>query len=295
MKKSQLELQKGLLVLCVIFYAFAFINLALEIFNGNSLYDVSKYILFGLASIPLYFWYVFLQRKRPEIEEEIKKKLKLHAERAETEQQQELIRLEAGKQKELKLESIRSQCNHEPVVANVMGGSGWNFIKGEELLLSIRAESIHLCNILTMKEINILFPELVGAEVTGPGTETSNAGIIGGGFGIEGAAKGILAATVINVLTTRTKTNTYLRLSTSSAEMMLHITALDPTELRLLLSSAFVKIEANKKNEATQKSHSDTMLSDEIVKLHRMFQGGILTEEEFVLAKTGLLSKGDKA
>ena len=76
MKKSQLELQKGLLVLCVIFYAFAFINLALEIFNGNSLYDVSKYLLFGLASIPLYFWYVFLQRKRPEIEEEIKKKVK---------------------------------------------------------------------------------------------------------------------------------------------------------------------------------------------------------------------------
>lgn len=195
-----------------------------------------------------------------------------------------------GRQDEY-LNSIRSQCNHDPVVTTVMGGSGWDVTKGEVLLLSCRTESLCLSNIQTEKEIKILFSELVGAEVTGPGTKSSNVGLIGGGFGVEGAVKGILAATVINALTTRSKTNTFLRLATNSTEVMLHISALEPTELRLVLSPAFVQMEANKQIGATHSGRNDVMLSDEIEKLHRMFRDGILTEGEFILAKKGLLTR----
>lgn len=171
-----------------------------------------------------------------------------------------------------------------------MGGSGWDIKKGEVLLLSCRTASLHLTNIQTEKEVNVSFSELSNIEVTGPGTESSNVGLMGGGFGMEGAVKGILVATVINALTTRSKTNSFLRLATRSAEAILHVTVLEPTELRLLLSPAFVKIEEMNHPITTRTGRSDSPLSDEIEKLHRMFSDGILTEDEFVLAKKGLLT-----
>lgn len=242
-------------------------------------------IVSGVIFFALYKWHIYLQRKGVEIEKSSRELRKIETECAEAGRIQD-------QKREKNLNTLRQQCNHEPVVATVMGGSGWNLIKGEVPLLSCRPDSLHLCcNILTMKEITIPFSQLVNIEVTGPGTETSNAGIIGGGFGLEGAAKGILAATVINALTTSSKTNTFLRLATSSAEIMLHITTLDPTELRLLLSTAFVKMEANKQIKPIQSDRSDTLLSNEIEKLHQMFSDGILTEEEFTSAKKGLFSR----
>jgi len=184
---------------------------------------------------------------------------------------------------------VRSNCSHEPVVAKILGGSGFDLAKGDVVLITCQENGIALSKIEVQQELNIPYLELANAEVTGPGTERSDAGFIGGGFGLEGAVKGILIASVINTLTSKRTTNTFLRLSTSKAEVYLHISTLDPAQLRLILSPAFVQMEANRQIPNSRQSPTEDMLSSEIQTLHQMHHDGILSDEEFALAKRKVL------
>ena len=184
---------------------------------------------------------------------------------------------------------VRSNCSHEPVVSTILGGSGFGLAKGDVVLVTCQKNGIALSNIEVQQELNISYSKLINAEVTGPGTEKSDAGFIGGGFGPEGAVKGILIASVINALTSKRTTNTFLRLSTSKAEVHLHISSLDPAQLRLILSPAFVQMEANRQIYNARQSPNKDILSNEIKTLHQMHRDGTLSDEEFTLAKRKVL------
>ena len=190
---------------------------------------------------------------------------------------------------------IRSASPHEPVVGKVLGGSGWKFTKGDWGFISCRADCLALSNMLTQEEVCIPYTRLVGLEVTGPGKESSNAGLMGGGFGVAGAIQGILVASVVNMLTTSTRTNTFLRISTSDAEVHLHMSTLEPSELRLLMSPAFVQMESNNRNQIIIKNKYERLLSDEFEKLHQLFRDGVLTDVEFSSAKKQLLKNDEMA
>ncbi|WP_374343395.1 hypothetical protein [Azonexus sp.] len=159
----------------------------------------------------------------------------------------EQIEKEKTKQQDF-FESIRKNCSHKPIVARVMGGSGWGSIeKGDVFILSCQKKSLHLSKIKTQQDIEIKLEDLVSLEISGPGKETTNAGVSGGGFGVEGAATGILVASVINILTTVSTTKTFLLLGTKHGEVILHISSLEPRDLRVILSPAFVEFEARKR------------------------------------------------
>lgn len=181
--------------------------------------------------------------------------------------------------------SVQRKCGHDPVVATVLGGSGMPLATGEVVWVSCRSDAIAFSRIARQEDFIIPYSVLVNAEVMGPGTERSNAGVIGGGFGLEGAAKGILIATVINVLTSTKKTNTFLNLLTKSGEVRLHVTTLEPEQLRLTLSPVFVRVEAQRHARVTPNS-----LASEIEKLILLRSMGELTEHEFSSAKKKLLS-----
>lgn len=191
------------------------------------------------------------------------------------------------------LTSLREKCGHEPVVATVQGGSGMPVLRGEVVWLGCRDNCIAVSRIDAQQDFAIPYADLVSIEVHGPGTESSNAGIWGGGFGFEGAMKGILIASVINWLTSRRATNTFVRIATSKAEVLLHTSTLEPSQLRLILSPAFVQVEANRQVPHPRQGGNENLLSNEIKKLHRMRRDGALSEEEFTLAKAKLLSKAD--
>lgn len=184
---------------------------------------------------------------------------------------------------EQKLKNI--QCNHSPVPVTVLGGYGFDLQKSETLALLCGNDRLHLQNFQTKKLVVILFTELTSLEVSGPGTESKNAGVIGGGFGFQGAVEGVLIATTINALTSRSTTNTFLHLVSLNAEVMLHTSTIEPSELRLLLSPAFVR-----KTQATPVTDPAlNSLGAEIERLHGLKQKGILTDEEFVSAKARLI------
>jgi hypothetical protein len=71
----------------------------------------------------------------------------------------------------------------------------------------------------------------------------SGGGFVGGGFGAEGAAEGLLIATALNMLTTRTKIDTVLCIQGTYGEVFFHITTLTPEALRIRLSPAIIAVQ----------------------------------------------------
>lgn len=171
------------------------------------------------------------------------------------------------------------------IKTTVLGGSGWMLKQNDIFVLSIIDKTLNLQPLSPSAEnLTIRFSELTAIEVYGPGTQSTNAGVMGGGFGLEGAALGIAAATLINAVTTNATTNTFLRLATREAEVFLHTTILDPAGLRMYLSPAVVRMEASR----LEAIRSVATISSEIRALHRLRQEGLLTEEELHAAKMRL-------
>lgn len=187
------------------------------------------------------------------------------------------------------VESVQRRCAHKPVVAVVIGGSGFDLPVREVLLVSCIADQLMLSNIRSGNELAIPFAQILNIDITGPGTVSTHAGLIGGGFGVQGALEGILVASTINALTTKTSTHTLLRISTGQAEVHLHTAMMEPAELRLVLSPAIVAMEASK-HHGSWPTRSIVPTSDELQKLHRMHLDGVLSQEEFTRAKERVLS-----
>lgn len=171
--------------------------------------------------------------------------------------------------------------------AKVLGGSGWMLQQNDIVALSIIDKTLNLQPQSSGAEnISMPFFELTAIEVYGPGSQSTSAGLIGGGFGLEGAAIGIAAATIINAATTNTTTNTFLRLATREAEVFLHTTVLDLAPLRMFLSPAVVQMEASR----LKSIPCSVTISTEIRQLHQLMQDGLLTENEFQAVKLRLLA-----
>ncbi|MFC0134393.1 hypothetical protein CR105_26365 [Massilia eurypsychrophila] len=153
------------------------------------------------------------------------------------------------------------------------------------LCFKVSEDQLHLTSKDTSQNLSISIDEVVAIEISGPGTTSSNAGVTGGGFGLEGAALGLVAASLINAVTSRTATNTFLRLATLRAEVYLHFTDIEPFALRMYLSAAVVQVDALRHQIAPR----GVGLSDEIAALKVLLDEGTLTAEEFQPGKAKLL------
>ena len=93
----------------------------------------------------------------------------------------------------------------------------------------------------------IAYSDVNFLDVSGQGTKThtSNAGIIGGGFGLEGALKGMALAYLVNAATTRAATvhDTVVSLRAAQRAVMMRNETFEPDELRIILSPAYYRIE----------------------------------------------------
>ncbi len=206
--------------------------------------------------------------------------------RFKAQEQQEALGQQLTIRKARLAKDLENTAGHKPILATVLGGSGFVLVKDKVVFISRRKDTVAISNPESLQEDTIKFSDIMNIDIFGPGTEHSNAGVVGGGFGVEGALKGILVASAINALMSKSKTNTFLRLSTAKAEIFFHMTTLEPTDLRMILSPAIVQLEARR--DRTQAKSMDSV-SDEIAKLHRMLQDGVLTAEEFTAAKNRVL------
>lgn len=182
------------------------------------------------------------------------------------------------------VESVSRRSIFKPLEVVILGGSGWDSKKGSKYLLSIDDSKIYLSDLAQMTDSPVDIGKLTEVDISGPGKVTTNAGVIGGGFGAEGALKGVAVATVINLLTTHSSTKTIIRLGFHDAEIVMITSQVEPDAARIMLSPLFVNLK--RKSPELQASS----LSGELQRLFELKQSGAITEEEFGALKRQLIN-----
>ena len=129
------------------------------------------------------------------------------------------------------------------VAGTALGGYGWNVRAGGAYYLDFDADGVMIHESPTGETTaRVAYKDLLALEIGGPGRVTSGGGFAGGGFGLEGAAEGVLAASVLNAVSTRSKTVTTFSLYTRDAEAFFLHDELTPQDLRIRLSEVFVRM-----------------------------------------------------
>src|SRR5262249_27743660 len=118
----------------------------------------------------------------------------------------------------------------------------------------------------------------------GPGERREGGGFIGSGFGVEGAAEGMLIASALNMLTSSRRIDTVICLQTSSAELFLHSSHEAPDSMRIRLSPVF-NILRQRQAAPFPAAAAGGSTADELERIVRLHEQGALTDEEFVAVK----------
>ncbi len=185
--------------------------------------------------------------------------------------------------KELKEErdKILSNLKGSELLATYLGGSGYNFNLNSSYHFIV-IENIFKFISEKNEVISIDFKDIINFDVGGPGKTTTNAGVSGGGFGLEGFIKGAITATVINSITSSSSVNTFFKLLTKTGEVYFHTSACEPDKLKMVFSPLSVHI-------GNRNLNNGIGIADEILKLNTLLQNGAISKEEFNLAKNKII------
>ena len=179
----------------------------------------------------------------------------------------------------------------------VLGGHGLGIPAGAEVEVDFLPESMRIRpgwasrgSRAAFTPVDVLYADVEEIEIGGPGARTTGGGFMGGGFGIQGAAEGMLIASALNMLTTKTKVDTLVCLRTSSAELFMHHTTETPDALRIRLSQVFniLRARAASTRRGVAGSASENVV-EQLARLGDMLDRGLLSREEFEQLKADLL------
>ncbi len=188
--------------------------------------------------------------------------------------------------KELKDERKKITANSlsDELLFKYLGGSGYNFDSNANYFLVTMQDELKF---ISEKNyiISLKFHEVINFEIGGPGKVVTNAGVTGGGFGLEGFIKGAVTAAVINTVTASSSVSTLLKILTKSGEAYFHTSECEPDKLRMILSPLAVLIANRNVN-----TNNVVGLADQLTKLNDLMQAGTISKEDFDVAKNKLLS-----
>jgi hypothetical protein len=159
--------------------------------------------------------------------------------------------------------------------------------------MRFRTASLDLLSSEGVLICTVPYGDIASFEIGGPGAHRKGGGFIGGGFGAQGATEGMLIASALNLLTTRTKVDTVICLQTASSELFLHTTADTPDAIRIRLSRVFSAIR-ERRGAAQAAATSSTSPDDPIEQLERLIKlrdAGGLSDEEFEAARAPLVAR----
>jgi len=171
----------------------------------------------------------------------------------------------------------------------VIGVSGFDDLPiGAACEVIFRQDEVALLRLSDLREVVAPWSGLV-LEIGGAGAIRSGGGFIGGGFGLAGAAVGMLTASALNSITTKTGIDTVLHLQTPDAELFLHHDEVPPEALRRALSPVFTKLRQAESAAPGMSGGGDHVI-DRLHKLADLRDRGVVTEEEFSRLKADLLA-----
>lgn len=172
----------------------------------------------------------------------------------------------------------------------VVGGYGWSIRPGKSVTVQVGYDLMMLWEIPVTDSVTVPYDELVSLDFYG-GRETRGGGFFGGGFGLLGALQGMVVASLLNSLTTKTSVNSVVRISGVKGETLLHIAGVMPQELRTMFAPAVNAVAARKSGVAVT-SGTPALSGDVLERLERLAalrEQGHLTDDEFTAAKQQLL------
>jgi hypothetical protein len=172
----------------------------------------------------------------------------------------------------------------------VLGGAGlpprvgetWNVVFTQTEMRLVDAE---------LHETTVPYDEVTAIEIGGPGATRTGGGFFGGGFGLQGAAEGMLVASALNLLTTRTSIDTILCLQTKTAELFLLNHDETPNALRMRLSPVLTILRQREQARAEPLPRPDAPATvvDQLAKLSELLDRGLIDEDEFRKLKGQIL------
>jgi len=182
----------------------------------------------------------------------------------------------------------------QPVLAEVeecrvLGSHGVRLGVDEPCRLVVTSEGVRI-DPAHSAQVFISYERITAFEISG-GVRRSGGGFVGGGFGLQGAADGMLIAAALNSLTTRTHINTVLCVQSTNAEIFFHVATVTPDALRIRLSPAFSALRNRPQKPAAASEAEGPDLVGRLQTLADMRTRELLTAEEFEELKAQVLGK----
>ena len=137
----------------------------------------------------------------------------------------------------------------------------------------------------------IAYDRVVDMEIGGPGVTKTGGGFIGAGFGLSGALEGMLVASVLNALTTKTRVNSLIGITTASSAVVLHTSSAAPADLRVHLLPVLGRLTARRLATPTAPTPAASDPLDRLERLARLHEAGVLSEPEFIKARAVVIAE----
>lgn len=165
------------------------------------------------------------------------------------------------------------------------------FHSGVLVSLAATANELHMTPI-GVNATPVVWPlsDVITLTFDGPGRVTTGRRFWGGGFGLVGAAEGILAAELLNKLTSKTTVNSFITAEINGHGVILHTGRLTPQQLRFTFAGAVHRVNAPMRSGvASDPQESESGIAEQLVRLHSLHRDGALTAEEYQRAKWKIL------
>lgn len=139
------------------------------------------------------------------------------------------------------------------------------------------------------RPLELAYQEITSIEVTGPGYVRSGSRVLGGGIGLEGAALGMAATSLVNSATSRQRIETQLSIAATELQVVLRYTHQTPEALRIALSRPIAQVEAAARHGTTSGEPGD--ITSQLGRLRDLHSQGALTDDEYTAAKSRLIER----
>ena len=183
------------------------------------------------------------------------------------------------------IELISNAPVQQNLLADVVDGTGWAPSVGSKVRVSFSGEALLLEDFQSTR-FELPFKSLADVQIRGF-TSKSSFGLFGGGFGLKGAAEGIAIAAIVNRLTAKSKTWVVVSVASDLGRVVLLI--LDVQEIPVKNFFRHAQDRSLQLSRRPDDGDKDGLVTS-LERVADLYERGLLTDEEFLSMKKGLLN-----
>lgn len=203
-----------------------------------------------------------------------------------------IVPVPLGKKQELvgAVEQAMSRIGPELTLHVIhVGGYGTDLVVGEEYFAAFGESAVAVSHPWAEESLTVPYAEIVEFDIGGRGAMESDAGLVGGGFGVGGAAVGMALAGVVNAATRTKSVETGIWWKTADSELFLFTYSAEPDSLRVELAQQIARMNGKLEGGHGPAAVGKQDLVAQLRGLAELREAGVLTDAEFQAAKQRVL------